>query len=1152
MEPRLEITLLGDVAVAVDGRVLTSFRTQKDLWLMAYLALNSGKSCQRELVAALLWPETSDEAARNNLRHSLWRLRRQLGRAASFLESDHRCVTLNGAWIDLREFEALSASDRLDDWIEAASLWKGSPLGGIDDGWAEAARHELDRLQRETARRLARRLEAEGRFTEALNAAERLADLDPFDESSWRLVMRLAGKSGNVALVHRRYEALTRMLRDELDIVPEPDTVHAFEEAAGKLSVPLENRTLENARPGPGFVGREREFSVLTQGLGAASRGYASAILVGGQAGIGKTRLARECVEVARIHGLRAIHVSAGQTASEAPFLLWSDLLRGLITRQPPSVLDGIGDIWFENIQTVLPEVRSLRPGIGPAPTRTRRSSAALFEAVRLFLGALTAVRPALLVLDDVQWADPDSIDLLHYLAGRLRHENLVLIALYRSEEAVEAIEQLGRGTADSGQIERIILHELAPEEIADVLAHVNAQVSGSGVEGNHVRDKEVDQASIDRVVEESAGNPLFAIELYRWMCQSSESSLPPSITGLAQRRLQRLPTRTRQMVRIASVLGQRFDPADLAAVMEDDDLAVMRQLDEAEEVGLIHPDADGYSFTHHQIREAVYRSLPASMGKIIHGRIATALEASAAPVHLGLTNVGDMRGTIETLAFHFSQSRDRTKAVRYLTLAGDAARLVYANAAAELHFRRALALLPPKGAETMKAQTWEKLAGVLSGMARYDEALAALEEAERIFRSINDAQSLANTVALAGSVHADLGTPREGVTRVLDYLEGSEEGPDGDLESVSLARLHATLAVLYQGCGEYQEQLEASERAMSFALQAGSERLQAEVMGHRGLALINLGELRAGVEILESTIPRAVALGDDYILSALLSNAAWVHEASGDSGRSITYLEQALDLSERQADPVQVAFFEQALGRNLFYLGKWEQAERRLQTSQSVSRQAGPSWAEPYPLIGLGRLCVARGEWVAAKEFLDRSAHLAQESGDLQALRATQSVLAEMDLLTGNPEAGRSRMHPLLDREGLRESDVTLLLPLLSWACAECGLLEEARLVSNQGIERAAAEGNRRSLATAHWTAGIVAAAAGDRQVATSMYQSALLDAQSLSYPQLEARVLRSTGELRQRAEDLDRAMGIFTQLGAAFEANAARISLRSAIAGR
>ena len=294
--------------------------------------------------------------------------------------------------------------------------------------------------------------------------------------------------------------------------------------------------------------------------------------------------------------------------------------------------------------------------------------------------------------------------------------------------------------------------------------------------------------------------------------------------------------------------------------------------------------------------------------------------------------------------------------------------------------------------------------------------------------------------------------------------------------------------------------------------------------------------------------------MGDLDCLTATFGNLSALHRWRGDVARSWRYVERSIAAAEQLGNAVliMVAKFRRAV--LALYAGDMAQAHADLDWVAPLDDRIGGAWVFAYPVIALGVAYAIEGDWERAERYLERGSAVAAPLGDIEASRRAQTWLAERDLCEGRPAAARDRLTPLLDREGLRELDVTTLLPLLARAYLGLGDVDQAAATAKDSVKRARAQGHRIALADALWARGMVAARQEQWDKAAQALQEGLDLAHDISYPYAEARTLETYGELhRVQGETdmartrLEAALAIFDRLGARGDAK----RVEQAIAG-
>ena len=608
----LRLRVLGGLEVELDGVVIPSRPSQRPWALLAYLASTPGTVSRSEL-ANCFWPDVLDASARASLRSALWALRRELG---EYLIVDGDRVGLResgGLWVDLREFERLVAAGRLEPALE---LCGGALLDGLPDEWALLARQRQREREVGLLERLAGECEERGEAQAALQWTRRQAERDPLDEEVARRLMARLAAAGDRAGAVRCYRALADRLRRELGVAPSAPT----RELMARLSLdpppepgPAAAARVQRPQPAgpemPSLIGRDAELAELEAAWAGAARGTGTAIVIRGEAGIGKTRLVAELRERVRRAGGWSATGAALDLGGAAPLSLWAELIRELLPGLAAPPADAA---WPDDLAALANELpahfgrRGLAtPGVAPDLQRAR-----LFEGVVSLVAWAAAQRPLLLVLEDIHAADRPSLELAGYVARRISTLPVVMLVtrrdLPRSGDADQLEQALRRRAVLGYELSLALLGRDRVTEIARQAA-----------------DCSPDQA--ERVADLAEGNPLLAVETARALAGGTEG-LAPNLRGSVRGTLLGLVGEVRLLVELAAVAARPIEPVEL-------DQMELREADEsasaAIETGLLITVQRGIGFRHALLREAAYAEVAEPRRRGLHQRWAEALLAS-------------------------------------------------------------------------------------------------------------------------------------------------------------------------------------------------------------------------------------------------------------------------------------------------------------------------------------------------------------------------------------------------------------------------------------------------------------------------------------------------------------------------------------------
>ncbi|HEY1320763.1 MAG TPA: AAA family ATPase, partial [Streptosporangiaceae bacterium] len=663
--PVLRVRLLGPMDLRIGERQLPPLDSARAESLLAYLLLHRDVPQPRQRLAFLLWPDSAEGQAQTNLRKVLHNLRRALPDTDRLIEIGPRTLRWQPdapLWLDVEQFERALAGGQFE---EAVQLYAGELLEGRYDEWLTDERERLAGLYADALERLARRHGLDRRWPEAIRCAGRLVAHDPLREESHRLLIELCQASGDRARAVRAYHACVATLERELGIAPSPGTRAVYESLIAARSAPTGTK-VPSTSP---FTGRAAEQAKLAAVWDAAASGHAQLVLVTGEAGVGKTRLVDE---------LRA---RAGAVTVEArAYPAEGSLAYGLAAawlRSPPvsARLSRLERPQLTELARLLPELAGRVPPPEPLPEAELRQR--LFGAIAR--AVLAAGTPLLLIADDVQWADAQSLALIHYLMRSAPPARLLIAATARREELDKdhPLAALTTAMAALGRFTEIELGRLGREETALLAERVTATP--------------LDASGLERLYGDSEGNPLFVIEAL----QPDAPAAAPKVQAVIAGRLERLSGPAAELAGVAAAIGRAFTVDLLAAATELDEQAFIGALDELWRRGIVRAHGpNSYDFSHGRIRDAAYAALGPPRLRQAHLAVARALERGEEAV-------------AAAIAQHYENAGVTAEAIRWHERAAEAAQWLHAHADAVRALERALALSEnqPSGPATAQLQ---------------------------------------------------------------------------------------------------------------------------------------------------------------------------------------------------------------------------------------------------------------------------------------------------------------------------------------------------------------------------------------------------------------------------------------------------------------
>ncbi|MDQ4075752.1 MAG: AAA family ATPase [Chloroflexota bacterium] len=863
---RIRIFLLGRFEVRRGERVLRTpdWSRRKAAALLQRLALE--RRLLKEQAIEFLWPEFDPDAGANNLYRTLHALRSSLDRGLSENSAEETLLFEGGVlrlhetvWVDIHEFERLvsDASDRSSPESiplleEALALYVGELLPArLYDDWTLVPRESLHRQYREASLALSAAYGERREYSRAIEVLTPLLDDDPADEPVHRELMRLYALAGRRHDALRQYQTCVNALATQLDVPPDPQTEALYEQILSGELVPVPTvkppswipptPSLLKIEQGTPFVGRSAELERLCTLMQAARRGQGRTILVAGEAGIGKTRLAHEALRAAASAGMITIEGAAYEHEGQLPYQAFVEAFDRYLAECRQS-----------------PDGEDAEPLVNPITTDTSHGSGdpqqghwALFQRTATFLTAVAAHAPVVLFVDDLHAADETSLRLFHYLARQTRTAPVVLLATYRLEEASDITSPFGT-----------LLNELYRERLGETIRLRSLEKEAIAAIASHTLGASATPELIEAVFEITEGNPFFAEEIsgallspagsdipsgQRALHSGAKLPVPTRLRELLQERVHRCGARVERALTAAAVLKREFRFEVLREMVSLDDGELLDALDDALAGRLLVESEQGYLFRHALIRRVLYESLSRPRRARLHTQAAEAIEA------VYRDRPGQLATQVDVLAFHYELSDQQERALPYLLEAGQKAADMYAFEVAVDDFRRALALMDEFELED-PAQRWmilESLGWWGMVLADTPHAVASFEQALALSPTNGWRPARRDRVRLhCGAAMVLLTAGNTGAAE--EHLEAALDEVDEDEDEAEYADLLYNMAQLHWHRNEYEAAYEAAQRSLAIAERLDNPEAVARAFEMLALACHSLGEWQEGLSYEE------------------------------------------------------------------------------------------------------------------------------------------------------------------------------------------------------------------------------------------------------------------------------------------------------------
>jgi DNA-binding CsgD family transcriptional regulator len=720
------------------------------------------------------------------------------------------------------------------------------------------------------------------------------------------------------------------------------------------------------------LAGRQQELARLWQYFEEINTGYLKIVLVTGEPGIGKTSLLNEFAGRAEQQGATILKGGASEVEGMPPYLPFLEALGGYIRSVPHERLRVQMGTTAPILATILPEVQPCLaelPTIYPLPPDQARLR--LYEAVGALLAAIAEPAPLVLLLDDLQWADSASLDLLSYVVQHQSNARLLILGAYRTSDLKwnPALERTLLALNRSRALISLPLAALSQEEIM----LLSTRRLGAPV----------DPAVGQLLSVQSEGNPFFAEELlYSWreagtLCQAKHywtflgalpEELPAGIVGVVRQRLARLAKESVEVLRTAALLGRTFDLTLLAQVGGQTEEAVEERLLEAARAGLLRAMTPTlFAFSHDKIRECLYSEVTPLRRKRLHGFIGQALETQM-----------DQKSAqhLTSLAFHFSRSGDRERGLRYSLLAAERALITSAPEDALAQYRMALELLDPQDQQRGPVLLRLGEAATLSGAER--EAIAAYEAAQAWFSQHLDQQAAAQAAHGLGRAWARMEEHARAQAAFEVALVWLQDSPGPALVGV-LVDLATLLAV---SLGRQNDGIAYGRRALELANRLGDTHLQA--IAHRtvGNLLMRSKALPEAITLLEQALAWAEAIDDPAEATECCACLTLAYFWSGQLLRSQEITRKRLEFARRCQEPYQTRHVYPWLAALAMMQGSLAEAKRLLSEAEAVVSRLGSPEPRAFLSHARGYVAYYQGNYATAEEQFRQAIELFQAIG--------------------------------------------------------------------------------------------------------------------------------------------------------------------------
>lgn len=788
--------------------------------------------------------------------------------------------------------------------------------------WLKRRRKALDLTQESLAQRACcsgftiRKIEADERRP-SRQLAERLAKALSIPEQERRDFLAAA----------RALQAVNRLRMDPL---PASTDASAVSPAAAFDS--SHKATIDSPGNTPPFVGRGNECGLLIGFISRLTTGIGYTILIEGEPGIGKSRLLREISDYAQAQALPTLATNCYEIERAMPYQPVIGLVTRALERVSTETLCNLAPVSLAELAALVPEIGERFPDLPPlSKDFPEARQARLSRAVDQLLEASRGGRPAVLMVDDIQWADDASAQVLHYLARNTAQRPVLVIYTYR-DEAVDSderfaqlVESLRRDT-DARRVPLARLSYADTESLVAALADAHLNAAGLA----------------ERLHRETEGNPFFLMSILQSLSEGetrletrvrgAPGLLPDALRAAVRVRLAHVPRAIRPLLDSAAVLGRRFDFDTLHDVTGEPEARLLDALESLVKHHFLREETDDgiYDFSHDKLREVVYRDISGARRRLLHQSVAESLERRGE----GTTHERDAQ-----LAGHYERAQIWSKALHYLLLAGEHSQTLFAMRDALHWLDRAVAL----------SEAHPELLSEKERIAIYERRGAARAQAGQTQGAVAD------------------------IRRVIEALRvGGERAKTRD----ALIQL----GMAYRRADRYEQATDCLTEALTESRAMNDERHTADTLYHLGTVAWSTGQNHQAIEFHQQAVEICEHTGfTDLVAVQAYHGRGEAHFANAEPAAAIACYTRSLDLARGIGDKSYESENLMMIGHACVGtkgLGDYPRARANFEAALEIARAADLQWHFGPTLLGLDHIRACAGDYGEAWTGMQKTLH--------------------------------------------------------------------------------------------------------------------------------------------------------------------------------
>ncbi|RMF61219.1 MAG: hypothetical protein D6748_02150, partial [Calditrichaeota bacterium] len=724
----------------------------------------------------------------------------------------------------------------------------------------------------------------------------------------------------------------------------------------------------------PVFVGREKEFSRLVRLYRKASQGKGCTVVISGEAGVGKSTIAMQLQEYARKHQAFVLYGASLYQEGMDAYMPYIDALRGFFSKDshllPAENRLQIKNLVREKIPVLMEFTERFSTtfgGEGSISTPPDQSNSPnILEGIHLLISLISTMRPVVVVIDDMQWADEASLRLFHYLSRHISENRILQVGICRTDRF--DLQQNGK-----------------PAQIVDILSRMRREDIFDEVTLNRF-SREMCEKLVDEtlgsvnfteefyeiIYQETKGNPFFVLETLKllnengtiylqdgvWYNRSDQIKLevPNRVEDVFVRQFRELSDQDREILQVASVIGYKFDATILARLLGMRRIDLLKTLHRFQtDLQLLNSNEDGFQFEHPMLKELLYNEIPPALRKEYHLMIAQELEMMYGPEFGAL--VGDV-------ANHYLHAGEEQKALPLLYQAANRAFKISAYRQASLFFEALMDI-------------WKKR------------------------QQLPEGATLSELYLKLGICYEENGLWEKSLTvyQYLLELSQTEEDPQGQIGALR------RMGRIYDHQGKFEKALEMYNHCLEILEKHPLQNVRSMIYNNMGLVYFQKGEYQLAREYFEKTIEAVDCEVGEIDKAHASTNLGIIASIHGDLNEALNYYQTALEIYLKRGNTRQLPRVYHNMGMAYSDLGEWEKSVQAFEKCLEMLDSADSKHLRGLTYLNLGKAYARQGNLEDARSFTDKAFKLFKRLGDSLSLAEVFNVMgyifAEMNDFT-------------------------------------------------------------------------------------------------------------------------------------------------------